>query len=636
MKKILIVLCILLALLSLNSFMKLANKATLYQMTPSHQNGFYETIDRRFFQLDVADRDEFIDLILLYAEKNHVIIYNAYKPTNSVIDRHYLYVPDKYLLDIDFYIPYEGPIDFSDSFVISSTKFNSQLFKENFFSDSLVEIKSLDHIKVDQLEFFWNISVAGERHSINSFKENINEFYGKTVLVPLEWNDSGQNYVLFFLEQFFENDGFLILLVFSFLMFVTVVIINHEKREMSILRLLGKSDLYIALKKVFPLFVKSFLALLLVFIIADLLLIKKINHISVVLIFYQLILLFTAILGFILIFIFSVLYIKSIPILSSIRRGKSDFIGYYVYSIAKIMVLFLLIPLSTSQLFWARESIRPYQTILNNYNYYASISSFSTFAGLGTPTDQAKIWDHFYEVYTSELYPNLFRCDLSYSENGRILLTMDKKTAEFHGIDCNEFCSFGDGSNPNTIMPLLSNEFGNYIYDEYDVSIISGNDHTLTYFVLEEKVGEIRTIDTIYQSLPQDVRQLFNVSSQKYLVDLSVQNYQQTLTQSVSSFVSVLAIIIIVNLSVLVVYYYVNKKKLSVQFIVGKKTSSILVGLLVDQFWVDLIAFMLVFKSIMDLNSFAWICLSILIIEVISIFVYSNYMIKKNLKGELR
>lgn len=634
MKKSLIVICALLAMLSLNSFMKLANVTIMHQMDPFENEGFYTNLPNTSYTVDISDRDKFINEAIEAANNHQVILYSLYKPLDTDIHKVYLYIPDKYQENISFYIPTNEEIDFSNTFIINHENDNTLLFNENFFIPTTIEIKSFDQIPVDNLDYFWSLTLCGDVESINQFKQSINQLYPTPILILNDFVGGLDDSLTFYITQFFENDGSLILLSLVFLLFISVVIINHSKKEIVILKILGKSDFYITTKLIRPIFYTSFFVIFSTLAIADLFILKRIDQLALCLFSFQLVLLTSFLIGYLVIFVLSLIYIKTIPILDSIRKKNNSITIYYLYSVVKIGMLILLVPASVENLYWSKVFLTPYLQILNNYDFYASTSTFVAFTGNGTPQQQTLINNEFNRIYEEDRYPNFYRMSIGYSQSGAPSLKMDAKTAKFLNIPCESKC---------TILPDLGDVNSKTFYDdvtfhlrEYEVEIIEKGDLSLKYFVSEDNVGSTDTIDKIVTEMPADIQSLFKVGSLKSTFDSTMRMSMSSFTSTFFSFISMALIILIVNLSILSVYYFSHKRRLCVQYITGRKTSSMILELFIEQFWINGIAFFLIAKSVMDFSAFLFIALSLLMVEIISISCYINYMIKTGLKGELR
>ncbi len=606
-----------------------------------------------FMNISLDQVDEFVDVAIKEADNHQVILFTAFTPIDSENKDLYLYGHSKYNELLDFYLPYKpfDKIDYQGEFVLNYDNDNSSLHKDMFFLDHKISIKSYDQLKVDELEFFYNVKVYGNQADIQGFIAAINDYYGRDFFEHREYNAVEHGIFSYIVDS---NKSSLSLLIVSFLMmfYFAINLVKHQSDEISVRKLVGQSDWHISLGIMKKISVVSLVSVLLTCIAINLLFVRSLNFVLWMMLLMELILVLFILFFLLLCFFFIYGFTKNTSIVQIVRVNKNYIKGFAYYQVLKTAILVIIISQFSSVIRFGLNDLTEYMTLKNNYEAMSHVSYLS---GFKSNDSNDYIIQREYESVMEEYVlenkdVNIHTMSVGYFEsqgNNFSIIYMDLNTANYYGFDCEDKCVLINDKVYNRVntseysMDELVIIDKNYSFTPIKLSseityqnpiIVIGDPNELyKYYMIEDDVGSVDKFKSVVESFDNDAFDALRISPQQKIVDTRLNMLKKGVDRLLLESICLALIIIIMSISLVELYYNAYKTKLSVLYVLGKSNMQICKEVVIT----DILIYAIVWMILNLFFEFNVISGVIIVLGVIVSCLINKYLLLRMIKKEL-
>ncbi len=597
--------------------------------------------------------DEFVDVTIKEADNYQVILFTGFTPIDSENKDLYVYGHSKYNELLNFYLPYRpfDKIDYQGEFILNYDNNNSSLHKDMFFLDHKISIKSYNQLKVDELEFFYNIKVYGNQADIQGFIESVNAYYGREFFEYREYSVFEYGMFSYIVDY---NKSSLSLLTVAFLMMVyfAINLVKHQSDEISVRKLVGQSDWYISVEIMKKISAISIASVLFTCITINLLFVRSLNFVLWMMLLMELILVIFILFFLLLCFFFIYGFTKNTSIVQIVKVNKNYIKGFAYYQVLKTIILVIIISQFSSAIYFGINNLTEYMELKNNYETMSHVSYFSGFKSNGS-NDYIiqQEYENAIKGYVLENEDvNIHAMSVGYLEsqgNDFPIVYMDVNTANYYGFDCEDKCVLINEKVYNSInasqystdeLVIIEKNYRftpifirSGIIHQNPIIIIGDPNELYVYYMIEDDVGAVDKFKSVVESFENDDFNVLRISSQQKIVDTRLSMLKKGVDKLLLESICLILIIIIMSISLVELYYSAYKTKLSVLYVLGKSNIQICKEIVIT----DILIYAIAWMVLNLLFGFNFISGVIVVIGVIVSCLINKYLLLRLIKRGL-
>src|SRR5690554_1695317 len=412
---------------------------------------------------DVVDREALIDTLLDKADGYPIVLEAGF---SGELETTFYYYGDNELIPQTLIghltRTSNVPIDLKDKDLSIDTLHEGtygKIYTIGDFLHSMGDLRyySFDTLKNSNLSLSWFISVIGDRNDIENYVQKINEsFDGINVKIsdsqsnfmeriPFDWNNV-------FGRKILITSLFVVLMV----LFVMLLIIQKQRRYISVLKLHGYVDKEIALK----LYGKYLLSLSIYFIIGcllfDVLIVQSIKSYNMLFYQIQALLLLSIIVALVISYIIVTLYLRKLHVSTQLKLKEIGFSLFHIALVAKFFLIVLVVltylPLYNDTI----DSVVNYKQLVLYSDQLSRVSYITAFNLNVDLSQQIEFEESLKKSFEVEekycLEPNRFSSDITwFKKRPNPPVTIDVVNREF----AERFISLDFIKDKNLEMPII-------------------------------------------------------------------------------------------------------------------------------------------------------------------------------------
>jgi len=428
----------------------------------NHTNQYSKT-NLMIDNADVVDRDALIDTLLDVADDYPILLESGYI---SEIQRTFYFYGDNNLI-LQARIGHltrtsNVPIDLKDKDLSIDTLNEGtygKIYTIGNFWHTFGDIRyySFDALKYSNISLSWSVSLFGDRDDIENYVQEVNESFdsiqiriddllpGANERMAFDWNEV-------FGRKILITSLFVILMV----LFVMLLIIQKQRRYISVLKLHGYVDKDIA----FKLYGKYLLSLSIYFIIGcllfDVLIVQSIKSYNMLFYQIQALLLLSIIVALVISYIIVTLYLRKLHVSTQLKLKEIGFSLFHIALVAKFFLIVLVVltylPLYNDTI----DSVVNYKQLVLYSDQLSRVSYITAFNLNVDLSQQIEFEESLKKSFEVEekycLEPNRFSSDITwFKKRPNPPVTIDVVNREF----AERFISLDFIKDKNLEMPII-------------------------------------------------------------------------------------------------------------------------------------------------------------------------------------
>ena len=296
---------------------------------------------------DEVDRDALIDMLIDVADDYPILLESGY--IGDVQQSFYFYGDNDLILQTNIghlTRTSDVPIDLKDKNLSVDTLNEGaygKIYTIGNFWHALGDIRyySFDALKNSDISLSWSVSVFGDQDDIENYVQEVNEsFDGIRIIIDDFLPETSERMGFDWREVFGRKILITSLFIILMVLFDMLLIIQKQRRYISVLKLHGYVDKDIA----FKLYGKYALSLIISFVIGclifDVFIVRSIKSYNILFYQIQVLLLLSVVIALIISYIIITLYLRKLHVSTQLKLKD---IGYSYFHIALVVKFFLIV-----------------------------------------------------------------------------------------------------------------------------------------------------------------------------------------------------------------------------------------------------------------------------------------------------